>query len=259
MDMIVQKVAAALRQGEGVKPRAASSRACCGDESRLPARQFITAQALHARLQGGGHVELAANEFLTPAAQDLVGQMQLSVTRKTSAAPAEIPSASAGRLQAGAATLTPTAALPSISCPTGPYALLVDSHNEKTLTTVASLGREGIRLLEFRPADCPIANMQALCDAIGRGQLAGGVAILKYAADAMILANKHQGVRAVQGTRVESVAGAVRHVAANLLILEHGFSTFYELRAMIRTFVTDRMLCGIATDVLAAIARAEAR
>jgi ribose 5-phosphate isomerase RpiB len=253
MDTIVQQVVAAMRQGEGAKPRAASSRACCGEESRLPARQFITAQALQRRLQGGGsHLELATNEFLTPAAQDLVGQMQLSVTRKTSATPAEKPSPSAARP-------TPTAALPSISCPTGPYALLVDSHNEKTLTTVASLGREGIRLLEFRPADCPIANMQALCEAIGRGQLAGGVAILKYAADAVILANKHQGVRAVQGTRVASVAGAVRHVAANLLILEHGFSTFYELRAMIRTFVADRMLCGIATDVLAAIARAEAR
>jgi ribose 5-phosphate isomerase RpiB len=98
-----------------------------------------------------------------------------------------------------------------------------------------------------------------MCEALAAGRLSLGVAILPYAADAVVLANKFPGVLAVQGTRRESVAAAVRHLGANLLVLEHSLSTFHELRAMAAVFVKDRMLTGVATDVLAAIARVEKR
>jgi ribose 5-phosphate isomerase RpiB len=75
-----------------------------------------------------------------------------------------------------------------------------------------------------------------MCEAIQAGRIAAGVAILPHAAGAMVLANKIRGIRAVQGTRAESVAAAVRQFGANVLVLEHAFATFHELRTMVQRF-----------------------
>ena len=265
--MIVQQVVAALRSSgatgdsphfrndNDAKKGTVPSRACCGDE-RGPGKLFLTAAMVRQRLDGGHGLELAANEFLTPAAQDVVQQMQVSVTRATASEVERQAHLNSAERQATSGPRGEKQAPPNNP---SAFAVMVDRPNDKTAATLMSLSREGIRLLDFHPCDCPVEGLQALCRAIGEGKLAGGIAMLRYASDAMVLANKFRGVRAVQGTRPESVSAAVRHVAANLLVLEHEFSTFYELRAMARVFVTDRMLTGIASDVQAAITAAEGR
>ena len=60
--------------------------------------------------------------------------------------------------------------------------------------------------------------------------------IAPYAAGAMALAGRFRGVRPVQGTRSASVEAGVRQFAANLLVIEHAFATFHEMRTMIRIF-----------------------
>ena len=80
-----------------------------------------------------------------------------------------------------------------------------------------------------------------------------------YAADAIVLANKIAGIRAVQGTCVQSVAAAMRHFDANVLILEHALSTFHEMRMMVRQFVTQRTGVPIAKAVMDAIGQLEAK
>ena len=96
-----------------------------------------------------------------------------------------------------------------------------------------------------------------MCRDVATGQLAAGVVVLPYAADAIVLANKIKGVRAVQGTRPQSVAAAIRHFDANLLILEHAFSTFHEMRRMIRIFATQRQTRNTAEVLLAAVSELE--
>ena len=84
-----------------------------------------------------------------------------------------------------------------------------------------------------------------------------GVAILPYAADAMVLANKIRGVRAVQGTRGQSVAAGLRRFDANILIIEHAFSSFHEMRAMVRQFATERPGQAAARTLMEAVNRIE--
>ena len=74
---------------------------------------------------------------------------------------------------------------------------------------------------------------------------------------ARLLAGKIAGIRPVQGTRLASVAAAVRHFDANLLVVEHAFGTYHETRMMIRTFVLDRGVAGAKRSLLEAVAQQE--
>ena len=73
-----------------------------------------------------------------------------------------------------------------------------------------------------------------------RGETKLGVVLAPYGADAMLLASKCKSVRPVLGTRAESVAAAVRHFGANLLVLEEALSTHHEMRQMVRTIAAPR-------------------
>jgi hypothetical protein len=64
----------------------------------------------------------------------------------------------------------------------------------------------------------------------------------------MAVAGKVKGIRPVQGTRVESVAAALRHFGANLLVLEHAFSTHHQMRTMLRTLAAGGKGAGGALE-----------
>ncbi|MFB3893032.1 MAG: RpiB/LacA/LacB family sugar-phosphate isomerase [Phycisphaerae bacterium] len=255
-----ERYAGESRTGRASRPQAQGNDRLGG---ATDARHFLTAAMLADRIAqaaSGGAVELAANEFLTPAAMDLLERKHLTVSRGAHPAPSkatpspEIRNPSSEIPNVESAIRNPRSAMSSAG-------LVVARADEKVRGVLAALAHDGIRFLDFNAGGtgpgCWIVNLTALCHGLAGGKAGLGVAMLPYAADAMVLANKFAGVRAVQGTRVASVAGAIRHVGANLLVLEHRLSTFYELRAMVRAFINDRMLCGAAEDVMAAIAEVE--
>jgi hypothetical protein len=114
--------------------------------------------------------------------------------------------------------------------------VLLDRADDKLTGLVAGLSREGMRLMAFAQTDCVVRNLEAMCEALRAGQIARGIALAPHAAGLMALAGKCKGVRPVQGARQASVEAGVRQFAANLLVVEHAFSTFHEIRAMIRAF-----------------------
>jgi len=200
---------------------------------RLDAKVFLTAQALAQRLAGassGSAVELAHNEFLTPAAQDLAESRHLSVRRSPRPTAVRMPPA-----DAAVATQAAQAYLPTLG-------LVTSGQGDKIAGVVEALRRDGVEFADYNQSDCWMCNIEALAGAFGDGGVAAGVAMLPFAADAMVLANKIAGVRAVQGTRADSVAAAVRRFDANMLILEHSFLTFHEMRAMVRLFAAPRLI-----------------
>lgn len=192
---------------------------------------FVTGEMLQQRLSGGtdkGVLELAPNEFLTPNAADLVEQRHLSVRRKAQAVLAAGPQ---GNPQGSRQPIAGAAATGS-----GSVGLVVDRADDKVAGVISAVTRAGLSLVDCGRTDCILGNIEALCEAIRSGEVACGVAIVPYAAGAMALCGKFKGVRPVQGTRPESVAAGVRQFHANLLVLEHAFYTFHELRRMIQTF-----------------------
>ena len=199
-------------------------------------KAFITAEMLQRRLAAGvekGIVELAPNEFLTPGAKDLADELHLTV-RKRQAPMAESP------VKEPAPSSDPGKNINGKPMDRGPWALGLVLHkpSEKVRSLLGALGREGMSFTSYDQTDCSVCNLQRLCKAVAAGEVKRGIAIPPFAADAMLLAGKVKGVRAVQGTRPESVAAGLRHFGANVLVLEHAASTFHEMRAMIRLFAT---------------------
>jgi len=274
VDNVVQQVIAALRE-QGVATGFASrqtepgasgpvlrSLGEAGSERKTktspapPAvrKVFITAEMLMERLALNGHggaIELACNEFLTPNARDVVDRRHMTV--KKAPAPSPIvkvgePSGATGNSVAreGVApdtanartTELPVATQPVVAAAGGcTFGLVVDGSGPKLEGLLRAMGHDSLALADYSRTACWMTNTREMCDAIAVGQLAGGVAILPHAAEAMVLANKHRGIRAVQGTRPASVEAGVRRFNANLLIVEHAFSTFHEMRQMVRLFV----------------------
>jgi len=227
------------------------------DDNAPSRRIFITAEMLAERLaaSSGQTLELAANERLTPAAQDLAARKNITIVHTAVAAPTAATKTPVPRTSARSVGLPLVSDIPSSGA--GPVGLIVERPTEKVGSVLSALKHDGIRLLEVAASDCWVENLLALSRSVAAGTSSLGVALLPYAADAMVIANKVKGIRAVQGTRPASVAGAIRHVGANLLVLEHELSTFYELRQMVRVFIRDRMICGAAQVAMQAIKQLE--
>ncbi|HUS93204.1 MAG TPA: RpiB/LacA/LacB family sugar-phosphate isomerase [Phycisphaerae bacterium] len=240
---IVRQVMAAMGR-EGVAAPAEAQQAPSPDAAtkpkaaRPPQKTFLTAEVLLRRLAAtdgdGRAVELASHEFLTPAAKDVVDERHLAVRRAAEALPKAPP--------------PPAGAPAPRSAPSGAAAhgdpaavgLMLHKPSETVRSVLAALRHDRLALVDYSQTDCWVCNVRLLCEAIAGGVVGAGAAILPYAADAMVLANKVRGIRAVQGTRPESVNAAMRHFAPNLLVIEHTLSTYHEMRAMVRTFAAPR-------------------
>ena len=212
------------------------------------ARVFVTADMLDQRLKAGsqGVVELAHHERLTPNAQDLVDLKHLTVRTapepvfSNGSACSDGTACSTAGGEALPAAPASSAAGANPAAPTGGIGLVTERPDTKVESLLGGLSRDGLSMVSFNRTDCWMENLQALGAAIAAGSVDAGVAVLPHAADAVLLAGKLAGVRPVQGTRPDSVAAAVRHFGANLLILEHAFSTFHEMRMMVRGFAGAR-------------------
>ena len=245
---------------QGTSPPAQAAPKSIRDDQPPARKVFITEQMLSGRIaakgSAGGAIELADNEFLTPAAKDLLAARGLSVRKSARPCP---PAA-----QSPASCLTAQPAAPAGERPvptgsprgTGAIGIMSEKPDAKVQAVVESLLREALPLACYNNTDCWMENLRSLCLAVASGAVASGVALMPYAADAMVLANKLPGVRAVQGTRSDSVAAAMRHFGANVLILEHALSSFHELRAMVRVFTGGQIAPG-DTPLFAAISEAE--
>ena len=234
---VTEQVVQMLRQ-RGVTVTPAASRppmaAQAGRTAPTPVaatrKVFITAEVLAGRLAaGGGQVDLAWNEVLTPGAIDVVEQKRLAI-RRLSAPAALGPGVAGSPATAGGASAVEGPAAP---CACGAIGIITHGADDKVRGVLSSLGREGVATRDFTEGDCWMTNLRRLCQAVAAGEVAAGAAILPYAADAMVLAGKIKGIRPVQGTRPESVAAGLRHFGANLLVLEHAFSTHHQLRTML--------------------------
>ncbi len=265
VNRIVEQVLVALRQRGGSAltgaPPAAVARIGVGQarpQVGPPAKVFITAQMLQQRIRastGNGMIELASNEYLTPNAVDLVQQRHLTVHKAPKPNPAQASGNPAAPVANSGGEAAETPSNPAL--PVGAIGVVNDRTDRTAEGLLDAVACDGVTLVDCNQTDCWIRNLQAMGRSITDGTLAAGVAMLPYAADAMVLANKMPGIRAVQGTRLQSVSAALRHFDANMLILETAFSSFHEMRTMIRQFASERTASPMADTLLAAVAELE--
>lgn len=267
-DRIAQEVLAALgagpqapsafadiRRASQIPAPAAPDRPDRDVDEGSPAKRFITAEMLTERLTGskGSTVELGANEHLTPAAADLAARRRLRITRLGVPTVTKRPASKVRSDLPASGTVVSHRS----GAAAGPVGIVVERRTDKVQSILRALVHDGIRFTECSKSDCWIVNLRTLCQRVCDGKLILGVAVLPYGAEAMVIANKIKGIRAVQGTCPASVAAGVRRIGANVLILEHELSTFYELRQMTRIFITNRMVTGSYDVATAAIEELE--
>jgi len=85
--------------------------------------------------------------------------------------------------------------------------------------------------IQTRTADCLVAATDELAAALGKPNSLG-LLVTTYPAVAVCLANRHQGVRAVWGIDAGRLAADAASVGANLLVLDPGTTSFFQLKQM---------------------------
>jgi hypothetical protein len=98
-----------------------------------------------------------------------------------------------------------------------------------------ALEREGFTV-EIRHLDCLIrATDQLAADLAADSTM--GLLVTAYPAAAVCLANRHPGVRAILGTRADTVAGDAQSVGANLLVVDPGGQGFFAIKQIASRFL----------------------
>jgi ribose 5-phosphate isomerase RpiB len=125
-----------------------------------------------------------------------------------------------------------------------------DRDNAMVQAAIRVLSREGLNLRELRcpPNDpaCHWARVVAEC--VASGECQGGVLFCSDPGLVACVANKVAGVRAVPVTTVGQSTRATLTLAANLLVVEMPGRTFFEVRQILRTLITNGSRCpdGVA-------------
>jgi hypothetical protein len=103
---------------------------------------------------------------------------------------------------------------------------------------LASVGRES----SLAPIELPnatvhlVAAIKAIATRIKTQQAAGGIFLIKSAAEAIVYANRCPSIRAIVGTCPESIDQGISSVAANVLILEYPYKNFSQIRNLLYRF-----------------------
>ena len=213
---------------------------------------WITAAELESRARGRHDVSLAANEFPTPAAWDFALANGVEIKKESPRTGVEhglandnvtMPPAGLGchastraRGEACASGVEEALAHPKIAALMHVTGLMVRQSDRKVEAVLAGLGRSGVLVKPFDAADCSLANLRALCNAIAGGEIGRGIAIDKHAAMGMVYAAKLPRIRPVQGVSVAAVEAGIRQFDANLLVIGHADVSQFEMQTMIRKF-----------------------
>jgi len=99
----------------------------------------------------------------------------------------------------------------------------------------AALERDGFPA-EPRRMDCLIRATDALAAELA-SETTMGLLLTAYPAAALCLANRHAGVRAILGTRADTVAGDAESVGANLLVIDPTALGFFALKQLGNRFL----------------------
>jgi hypothetical protein len=103
---------------------------------------------------------------------------------------------------------------------------------------LASVGRES----SISPIEVPSAAVhlvpaiKAIATRIKSQQAAGGILLVKSAAEAIVYANRCPSIRAIVGTCPESIDQGISTVAANVLIIEYPYKNFSQIRNLLSRF-----------------------
>jgi hypothetical protein len=113
--------------------------------------------------------------------------------------------------------------------------LMVAAATYDSAALAGTLERDGFTV-DARRMDCLIRATDQLAADLAADSTVG-LLVTAYPAAALCLANRHSGVRAILGTRADTVAGDAQSVGANLLVVDPGPHGFFALKQIASRFL----------------------
>jgi ribose 5-phosphate isomerase RpiB len=189
---------------------------------------IYTARQLEQLHKANGHVTLPYNARLTPSASDWVRARKLAIEYTDGEAKS---GCGCPHKQADQAPSQTTKAggtfLWWCDGPCGAAKAAILSHARQQSLLPVEVGSD--------PSETATV-VKRVANEVRSGRVAGAILAVNHGAAAMVMANRCASLRAVLGTRLDSLEHAIRGVAANVLVLEHASRTLNEMRNMIGRF-----------------------
>lgn len=187
---------------------------------------IYTARQLEQLFRAHGRITLPPAARLTPLASDWLRAKKLAVAW-SDAAPAP-----------GSAMPPPVAAAPAAPVSTGLLWWCDGPCGQAKAALSAFEKSAGLRPLDV-PSSEPstVPAVRAVAAALRERHAHGAILLVRAAGGAMVFANRCPSIRAVLGTCLDAVDQAANTVAANVLVIEHPYKTFSQLRTLIGRFV----------------------
>lgn len=174
-------------------------------------RPIVTAIMLQELLKSGAEIRLTKGALVTPAAKDWLKEHRLPVTW-------EEPATATG----------------------GTLAAVLDASVPELRAVRSMLDRRGVLAEVIEPAGgrsgIPAATRR-LCGKIARREVLKGVIFAPDAAAPLLIANKHNSVRAAYGGDLPMVEEACRSLGANVLVIEYPRQSSYMMTQMIERLI----------------------
>lgn len=190
---------------------------------------IYTARQLEELFKASGQVVLPYRARLTPMATDWVRARRITVGYSDAdvvAVTAQVKAANEALAAASSGTSSPFLWWCDGPCGTAKAALMAQAR-EATLGELA-VPSDGGKL---------VLAIKALAEEVKSGRAAGGLLMVQAGASALVYANRCPSLRAIVGTCLETVEQGIRHVAANVLVIEHPHKTLQQIRNMLSRFV----------------------
>lgn len=176
-------------------------------------RPVITAVGLQELLRSGAEIRLQKGSLVTPAARDWLKEHAVPVVWEE-----------AGASQGGTLAAVLDASLPELRS----VRSMLDRRGVLAEVIEPVGGRAGV-----------VAATRRLCGKIARREVLKGVVFAPDAAAPVLIANKHNAVRAAYGSDLPMVEEACRTLGINLLVIEYPRQSSYMMAQMI-----DRLIKG---------------
>lgn len=177
-------------------------------------RAVVTAILLEELRREGAEIRLPKDALITPAARDWMKEHPVPITW--------LEPQSNGR--------------------GGKLAVVMDTSLQEMRAVRTMLDRwlGLVEVIELPPGLAGVvAATRRICGMVVRGEVARGMIFAQDAAVPLLLANKHNNIRAALGLTLPMVEDAVRKLAVNLLVVEYPVMSTFSVKQMI-----ERMLFG---------------
>lgn len=195
---------------------------------------IYTARQLEQLFKADGRVALPPDARLTPLAIDWLRSRKLSVAW-SDAAPATNGDGR-GVLAPAAAPVEPAGAS---AAPAAGMWWWCDGPCGQAKAALSAFERaaamQPLNVTASEPAT--IEAIRAVAAGLRDRRVRGAILLVRAAGAAMVFANRCPSIRAVLGTCLDAVDQAANTVGANVLVIEHPYKTFSQLRTLIGRFV----------------------